>query len=159
MMMQLDALNEITIAEIHRRYRDGSLTAVQLVQWYLDRIEALDRAGPKINAIISLNPDILSQARACDEALKRSGKLSGPMHGIPVLIKDQGDVLGLPTTMGSVLFKDFQPQRDAFAIARLRAAGALFLGKTTLGECGAGDTHGSLFGSTSNVYDLSLIHI
>jgi Asp-tRNA(Asn)/Glu-tRNA(Gln) amidotransferase A subunit family amidase len=152
-MMQLDALNEITIAEIHRRYRDGSLTAVQLVQWYLDRIEALDRAGPKINAIISLNPDILSQARACDEALKRSGKLSGPMHGIPVLIKDQGDVLGLPTTMGSVLFKDFQPQRDAFAIARLRAAGALFLGKTTLGECGAGDTHGSLFGSTSNVYD------
>ena len=63
--MQLDALNEITIAEIHRRYRDGSLTAVQLVQWYLDRIEALDRAGPKINAIISLNPDILSQARAC----------------------------------------------------------------------------------------------
>ena len=74
--MQLDALNEITIAEIHRRYRDGSLKAVQLVQWYLDRIEALDRAGPKINAIISLNPDILAQARACDETLARSGNLS-----------------------------------------------------------------------------------
>ena len=113
-MMQPDALNEITIAEIHRRYRDRSLTAVQLVQWYLDRIEALDRAGPKINAIITVNPEILAQARACDEALQRSGQLSGPMHGIPVLIKDNIEAKGpLPTTAGSQALKDNVTNRDA----------------------------------------------
>ena len=69
-------------------------------------------------------------------------------------MKDQGDVKGMPTTLGSVLFKDYMPRNDAFVVANLRKAGVIFLGKATLGELGGGDTHGSLFGSTRNVYDL-----
>ncbi len=103
--------------------------------------------------MISLNPRVLDEADALDKAFKTSGFV-GPLHGIPLVIKDQGDVKGLATTMGSVLFKDHFPDRDAFVIAKLRQAGALFLGKSTLGELGAGDAHGSLFGSTRNVYDL-----
>ncbi|AMN41518.1 amidase family protein [Rhodoplanes sp. Z2-YC6860] len=143
---------EATIADIHAAYRDGALTARQLVQAYLDRIEAYDKKGPGINSVISLNPKALEEADRLDAAM-RSSALVGPMHGIPILMKDQGDVAGMPTTLGSVLFKDYMPKADAFAVAKLRKAGAIFLGKVTLGELGGGDTHGSLFGSTRNVYD------
>lgn len=144
---------ETTIADIHAAYRDGSLTARQLVQVYLDRIDAYDKKGPSINSVISLNPNALQEADRLDAAMKSSG-LVGPLHGIPVLIKDQADLAGLPTTLGSLLFKDFVPRRDCFVAARLKKAGVIFLGKVTLGELGGGDTHGSLFGSTRNVYDL-----
>jgi Asp-tRNA(Asn)/Glu-tRNA(Gln) amidotransferase A subunit family amidase len=133
--------------------RSGHITSSELVQTYLDRIAAFDKAGPGINAVISLNEQALSDADLLDKAFARSGPV-GPLHGIPILIKDQADILGQATTMGSVLFRNHQPRRDAFVIAKLRKAGAVFLGKTTLGEMGAGDTHGSLFGSTRNVYDL-----
>ena len=79
----------------------------------------------------------------------------GPLHGIPVIMKDQADVDGMPTTMGSVLFRDHYPGRDCFVASRLRKAGAILIAKSTLGEMGAGDTHGSLFGSTRHVYDLA----
>lgn len=145
---------ETTIADIHAAIKDGTLTVRALVQAYLDRIAAYDKTGPAINALISINPHVLDEADALDQAYKTSGFV-GPLHGIPLVMKDQGDVKGLPTTMGSVLFKDHYPDRDSFVVAKLRKAGALFLGKTTLGELGAGDTHGSLFGSTRNVYDLA----
>lgn len=144
---------EATIADIHAAYLAGTLTARQLVQGYLDRIAKYDKQGPAINAIISLNEKALAEADRLDAALKAKG-LVGPLHGIPLIMKDQGDVAEMPTTMGSVLFKDHRPGRDAFAVARLKQAGAIFLAKATLGEMGAGDTHGSLFGSTRNVYDL-----
>ncbi|MCH8916605.1 MAG: amidase [Proteobacteria bacterium] len=144
---------ETTIADIHVAYRSGALSARQLVQTYLDRIDAYDQKGPAINALISLNPHALEEAEKLDAALKDSG-LAGPLHGIPVIIKDQADVKEMPTTLGSVLFEDHRPGRDAFVVAKLKEAGAIFLGKATLGEMGAGDTHGSLFGSTRNVYDL-----
>ncbi len=144
---------DATIASIHAAYKDGSLTARQLVQTYLDRIAAYDRAGPKINAIVSTNPKALEEADALDRAYKEKGPV-GPLHGIPIVMKDQGDVKDMPTTMGSLLFKDHYPDRDAFVAQRLKKAGAIFIGKSTLGELGAGDTHGSLFGSTRNVYDL-----
>jgi Asp-tRNA(Asn)/Glu-tRNA(Gln) amidotransferase A subunit family amidase len=144
---------ELTIAEIHAAIKDGKLTVRALVQAYLDRIAAYDKAGPCINAIISVNPQALEEADALDQAYKTSGFV-GPLHGIPLIMKDQGDVKGMPTTMGSVLFKDHYPDRDGFVVAKLKKAGALFIGKATLGEMGAGDTHGSLFGSTRNVYDL-----
>src|SRR5262249_12882581 len=80
--------------------------------------------------------------------------LTGPLHGIPVLIKDQLDTKGMPTTLGSILFKNYYPDKDSFVADKLRKAGAIILGKTTLGELGGGDTHGSLFGSTCNPYDL-----
>ena len=144
---------ETTIADIHAAYRSGALSARQLVQTYIERIEAYDKKGPAINALISLNPRALDEADRLDSTFKESG-FSGPLHGIPVIIKDQADVKEMPTTLGSVMFKDHMPGRDAFVVAKLKEAGAIFIGKATLGEMGGGDTHGSLFGSTRNVYDL-----
>ena len=143
------SLLEATIADIHAAYRERRLTARQLVEMYLERIERFDRGGPKINALISLNPRALDEADRLDAAFRASGPV-GPLHGIPVVIKDQADVKEMPTTLGSVLFKDHRPGRDCFVAAKLRQAGAIFIGKGTLGELGAGDTHGSLFGSTRN---------
>ncbi len=144
---------DTTIADIHTAFRAGSLSARQLVEIYLDRIAAYDKSGPKINSIISLNPRALDEANRLDAAQRSSG-LVGPLHGIPVVIKDQADVAEMPTTLGSVLFKDYRPGRDCFVAAKLRQAGAILLGKATLGELGAGDAHGSLYGSTRNPYDL-----
>jgi Asp-tRNA(Asn)/Glu-tRNA(Gln) amidotransferase A subunit family amidase len=146
-------LLETTIADIHAAYQAGTLSVRALVQAYLDRIAAYDQNGPAINALISLNPKALEEADRLDAAFKASGFV-GPLHGIPLIMKDQADVAGMPTTLGSVLFKDYMPRKDAFVAAKLKRAGAIFLGKATLGELGGGDTHGSLFGSTRNVYDL-----
>lgn len=146
-------LIEATIADIHAAYRSGALTARQLVEAYLARIEAYDKKGPAINALITINPHAIEEADRLDRMFKASG-LAGPLHGIPVIVKDQADVKEMPTTLGSVLFKDYWPGRDGFVVARLRSAGAILLAKGTLGELGAGDTHGSLFGSTRNPYDL-----
>ncbi len=144
---------ETTIAQVHAAYAAGTLTARDLVQAYLDRIAAYDQQGPAINAIITLNDQALDDAQRLDDAFARMG-LTGPLHGIPVIIKDQVDVAGMPTTMGSVLFADYYPDRDAFVTEKLREAGAIILAKATLGELAGGDTHGSLFGSTRNPYGL-----
>jgi len=143
---------EATIDDIHAAYKSGSLTCRQLVQTYLDRIEAFDKQGANINALITINSDALKEADRLDAAYKASGSV-GPLHGIAVIVKDQADVKGMPTTLGSVLFKDYFPDRDSFVAEKLRKAGAIILGKATLGELGGGDTHGSLFGSTRNPYD------
>ena len=144
---------ETTIEQVHAAYKSGDLTCRRLVQMYLDRIAAYDKNGPAINAIITLNPDALKEADRLDAAYKSSGP-AGPLHGIPIIMKDQGDATPMPTTLGSLLFKDYYPGRDAFVVEKLKRAGAIILGKATLGELGGGDTHGSLFGSTKNPYDL-----
>ena len=146
-------LIETTIADVHAAYRSGDLTCRQLVQMYLDRIEAFDKDGPAINAIISVNPKALEEADRLDAAFKSAGPV-GPLHGIPIIVKDQCDAAGMPTTLGSVLFKNYYPDRDAFVVDKLKKAGAVILAKATLGELGGGDTHGSLFGSTKNPYDI-----
>ena len=146
-------LLEATVDDIHSAYKSGSLTSHRLVQLYLDRIATYDKKGPGINAIITINPKALEEADRLDAAFKVSG-LTGPLHGIPIILKDQVHAAGMPTTLGSVLFKDFYPDRDAFVTEKLRKAGAIILAKGTLGELGGGDTHGSLFGSTRNVYAL-----
>lgn len=146
-------LLEATVDDIHAAYKAGTLTVRQLVQLYLDRIEAYDKKGPAINAIITLNPEALKEADRLDAAFKTSG-LTGPLHGIPIIVKDQFDVRGMPTTLGSILFKDYYPDRDGFVTEKLKRAGAIILAKATLGELGGGDTHGSLFGSTRNPYAL-----
>src|SRR4249920_49938 len=153
-MAQSYAFNvvEATIDDIHAAYKSGQLTCRQLVQIYLDRIEAFDKQGPNINAIITVNGDALKEADRLDAAYKSSGPV-GPLHGVPVIVKDQADVKGMPTTLGSLLFKDYFPDRDSFVAENLRKAGAVILAKATLGELGGGDTHGSLFGSTRNPYD------
>jgi amidase len=144
---------ETSIDDIHAAYRSGELTVRQLVQAYLDRINAYDKSGPTINSIITLNSHALEEADRLDAAYKRSGFV-GPLHGIPVLVKDEIDAAGMPTTLGTLVFKDYRPPRDAFAVARLREAGAIILGKSTLSEYAAGDTYGSMFGVTRNPYDL-----
>ncbi|HZD39101.1 MAG TPA: amidase family protein [Terriglobales bacterium] len=144
---------ETTIARIHAAYQSGELSARRLVEIYLERIDAYDKKGPALNAIITINPRALQEADRLDAAFKVSGFV-GPLHGIPVIMKDQADAQSMPTTLGSLLFKDYYPDRDAFVVHKLKKAGAVILAKATLGELGGGDTHGSLFGSTRNPYDL-----
>jgi len=146
-------LAEATIQDVQDSYKSGRLTAHQLVQLYLNRIEAFDKKGPSLNAIITINPQALQEADRLDAAFKTSG-LTGPLHGIPIVLKDQMDAKGMPTTLGSILFKNYYPDRDSFVAEKLRKAGAIILAKATLGELGGGDTHGSLFGSTRNPYAL-----
>jgi Asp-tRNA(Asn)/Glu-tRNA(Gln) amidotransferase A subunit family amidase len=143
---------EATIDDLHGAYRSGSVTCREVVQAYLDRIEKFDKHGPVINALITVNSEALQEAERLDAAYKPSGPV-GSLHGIPVIIKDQADVKGMPTTLGSLLFRNYYPDHDSFVADKLRHAGAIILGKATLGELGGGDTHGSLFGSTRNPYD------
>jgi Asp-tRNA(Asn)/Glu-tRNA(Gln) amidotransferase A subunit family amidase len=148
-------VEETTIDEVHAAFKRGELSARELVELYLARIEAYDQKGPALNSLISINPRAREEASALDAAFKRDRNFVGPLHGIPIIVKDQINVKGMKTTLGSVLFRVYEPGTEGLAIAQLRAAGAIFLGKSTLGELGGGDTHGSLFGSTRNVYDLN----
>lgn len=144
---------EATIASVHEAYASGELTAVELTQMYLDRIEAYDQQGPTINSVININPLALEQAAELDEMYASSG-LVGPLHGIPMVLKDQMDAAGIPTTLGSLVFKDYVPTQDAVITDKLKRAGAIVLAKVTLGEMGGGDSYGSLYGETHNPYDL-----
>lgn len=144
---------EATVDDVHAAMKAGTLTARALVEMYLERIEALDKKGPAINSVISINPAALTEADRLDAAFKKTG-LTGPLHGIPILVKDEVDAAGMATTLGTVVFKDYVTPKDAFAIALLRKQGAIILGKTTLSEYAAGDTYGSMFGATKNPYAL-----
>src|SRR5258707_13774193 len=93
-------LDEATISDVHAAYKSGALTSVRLVQAYLERIRACDQAGPKLNVLIFLNPRALEEAAALDEHFRRTGKLVGPLHGIPVLLKENGTTNNKPTTGG-----------------------------------------------------------
>src|SRR2546428_10590137 len=121
-------LQETTIEAVQNAYKTGRLTAHQLVELYLKRIDAYDKKGPAINSIITINPKALEEADRLDAAFKRSG-LTGPLHGIPIILKDQLNAKGMPTTLGSVLFKDYYPDRDAFVTGKLKNAGAIILAK------------------------------
>ncbi len=127
------ALEEVGIAELQARMARGEFDARQLTQAYLDRIAALDRDGPRLNSVLALNPQALAEAGTLD-AERRAGHVRGPLHGIPVLLKDNVDALPMATTAGSLALADNVPPRDAFLAARLRAAGAVILGKTNLSE-------------------------
>jgi Asp-tRNA(Asn)/Glu-tRNA(Gln) amidotransferase A subunit family amidase len=144
---------ETTVDQVHAAMKAGKLTSHQLVQLYLDRIAAYDQKGPALNSVITVNSKALEEADALDAAYKKSGFV-GPLHGIPILVKDEVDTVGMPTTQGSILFKDYVPVKDAFVIEKLKKAGAIILGKTTLSEFTQGDAYGSMFGETHNPYDL-----
>jgi amidase len=127
-------LIEVTIAELQARMRSGRLTARELVEQYLERIEAIDRRGPKLSAVLETNPDARSIAEALDRERRQRGA-RGPLHGIPVLIKDNIDTADrMHTTAGSLALMGSTPPQDATMAARLRAAGAVILGKTNLTE-------------------------
>ena len=146
-------LLEASIESIQQAMNSGSLTAVQLTQYYLDRIAAYDQQGPGLNSIRVLNDDALKQAAALDDERSRQGARS-MLHGIPILVKDNYETKGMPTTVGSVLFKGFAPDRDAHLVSKLKNAGALLLGKTNMQEFAYGITNvGSIHGFTRNPYD------
>ncbi|GIL40919.1 amidase [Roseiterribacter gracilis] len=127
-------VEERSVADLQRALREGAVTSEQLVAAYLARIDAIDRNGPKLNSVIALNPDAAEDARALD-AERRSGKLRGPLHGIPVLLKDNIESKDkIATTAGSLALINNFAERDAPVAARLRAAGAVVLGKTNLSE-------------------------
>ncbi len=124
---------DLSVAEAQRRMIARTLTSRALTQAYLDRIAALDDSGPQLNAVIDINPAALKEAEARD-AERKVGKSRGPMHGIPVLIKDNIDVAGMINSAGSLAFADNRPRSDAFVIRRLRDAGVVILGRTNLSE-------------------------
>ena len=141
------------IESLQQAMNSGSLTTVQLTQYYLDRIAAYDQQGPGLNSIRVLNDDALKQAAALDDERNRQGARS-MLHGIPILVKDNYETKGMPTTVGSVLFKGFAPDRDAHLVSKLKNAGALLLGKTNMQEFAYGITNvGSIHGFTRNPYD------
>lgn len=128
------ALNEVTIDELQQKMKDGTYTSRSITEQYLKRIDAIDKKGPKLNAVIELNPDALSIADSMDKE-RKAGKVRGPLHGIPVLIKDNintGDKM--MTTAGSLSLEGNKASTDAFIIKQLREAGAVLLGKTNLSE-------------------------
>ena len=128
------ALEELTIDELQARMRNGAETSRSLVQQYLARIDALDQRGPAINAVIELNPDSLTIASQLDDE-RKAGRVRGPLHGVPVLIKDNIDTADkMRTSAGSLALADNIAARDAFVAERLRAAGAIIIGKTNLSE-------------------------
>jgi amidase len=131
------------------------VTSRQLVQQYLARIEAYDQTGPSINAFLAVNPQALDAADALDRE-RAAGHIRGPLHGIPIVVKDNFDTSDMPTTGGSVALATMRPPFDAFQVVRLRRAGAIILGKANLHELAAGIvTVGSLGGRTRNPYEPS----
>ena len=136
-LMAFDVV-ECTIATLHAAYRNGDVTARAVTQAYLDRIAAYDRRGPYLNALVTVNARALEVADRLDAELRATGDLSGPLHGIPVIVKDNLDTFDLPTTSGVALFREFVPPRDAFIVERVRAAGGIVLAKASLSELSMG---------------------
>jgi Asp-tRNA(Asn)/Glu-tRNA(Gln) amidotransferase A subunit family amidase len=143
-------LLETTIDGIHAALESKRITCRELVNLYIKRIEAFDKEGPQLNAVQTINSRALQEAERLDAAYASSGPV-GPLHCIPVLLKDQVETSDMPTTYGSVIFKDFIPRRDATITAKMRKAGAVILAKTTMGEFAAGYL-GSAFGVVRNPY-------
>jgi Asp-tRNA(Asn)/Glu-tRNA(Gln) amidotransferase A subunit family amidase len=144
---------EKSIVDLLAAQRIGTVTSHDLVEKYLARIRAYDQAGPKLNAMIALNPHALEEADALD-AERRAGKVRGPLHGIPIVVKDNYATVDMPTTAGSLSLVGFQTGRDAFMVERLKDAGAVVIGKTNLHELAYGITSvSSVGGQTRNPYD------
>jgi Asp-tRNA(Asn)/Glu-tRNA(Gln) amidotransferase A subunit family amidase len=145
---------EHTIASVHAALRAGELTCVRLVEHYLARIEAFDKRGPALNAILTVNPRAMEQAAELDRGVA-SGTMR-PLEGVPVILKDNYDTADLPTTAGARTLAQSRPRIDATVVRRLREAGALVIAKANLTELAFhGTTVSSLGGQTRNPYDLT----
>lgn len=147
------ALEELTISQIHQAYQNGDFSAEELTQAYLDRIQAWDSLT---NSISFIHPEALAQAKAMDEEFSKTGKLR-PLHGIPLIVKDNINTLGLPTTAGALALADFYPETDAFIIQKLKDAGAIILAKSNMAEWAFSPMHSesSTLGTTRNPYHLN----
>ena len=144
-------LLETTIGDVETALVTGKTTCRSLVSLYIKRIETYDQSGPVLNAVQTINPHALSEADRLDAALKSTGPV-GPLHCVPILLKDEFETSDMPTTYGSVIFKNFVPQRDATIVTKLKKAGAIIVAKTNMGEF-ATRYVGSAFGVVRNPYD------
>ncbi|MFE5699584.1 amidase [Rhodococcus koreensis] len=155
--MSLDwDIQEATIDSVQHAYRDGTATARDVVQAYLDRIAGLDQDGPRLNSVITVSDTALDDADALDRSLGLTGELAGPLHGVPVLVKDQAATAGIRTTFGNKNAANYVPTEDATAIKKLKAAGAIILGKTTMPDFATSwFSTSSVSGVTKNPYDLT----
>ena len=147
-------LDSATIADLDAAFKAGRLTAEKLVQMCLARIQAYDRQGPRLRAVITVNPKALDTARALDAERRTRGPRS-PLHGIPVVLKDNFDTADMPTTGGSALLEGSVPPDDAFLVKKLRAAGAVIVAKANMSEFASGAAHSSLGGQILNPHDLT----
>ncbi len=145
--------DQASIAELQAAMAAGTLTAEKLVELCLARIDAFDRKGPKLHAVIALNPKAREIARALD-AERKAGKVRSPVHGIPVVLKDNYDTVDMPTTGGSVLLDGNMAPDDAYMVKKLRDAGAIILAKVNLGEFANG-MQSSKGGQSLNPHDLT----
>ena len=143
-----------TIAQLDAAFDAGTLTSEKLVQFCLARIKAYDHQGPSLNAVLALNPKALEIARALDAERKAKGPRS-PLHGIPVVLKDNYNTTDMPTTGGSVLLEGSIPPEDAFLVKKLRAAGAIILAKVNMSEFASAGAYSSIGGQSKNPHDLS----
>ncbi|AGB39839.1 amidase [Natronococcus occultus] len=141
-------LLETTVAEVHAAFEAGELTSRELTERYIERIDAYD---DELNSVITVNEGAISRAEELDEAFAESGSV-GPLHGIPLMVKDIFNTADLPTSGGNVLFEDTVPHTNAFVVERLREAGAIVLAKVNTGEFASGSLS-SLGGQTFNPYD------
>jgi amidase len=148
-------LEQADIAAIQAALFTGRVTARQLVDAYLDRIERFDHAGPELNAVVTINPAAGQQADALDAQYRETGRPAGLLHGIPMVIKDCLETSDMPTSFGSEIFADYRADADATVVGRLRAAGAIILAKTTLPDWATSwFSYSSRTGLTKNPYDL-----
>ena len=144
---------ELTIPELQSAMERQDTTSQELVRQYLERIEAFDRRGPKLNAMIYINPRAIEEAAALDRERADQG-VRGPLHGIPVLLKDNYDTYDMPTTASVIALTGFVPPDDGYQVRRLRESGAVFVGKTNMHEFARGiETISSMGGQTLNPYD------
>ncbi|MCB9318129.1 MAG: amidase [Lewinellaceae bacterium] len=148
-------LKELTVEDIHAAYRAGTYTSEQLVQAYFNQ---MDSVNPAIHAITYRNPDALAQARALDQEFKETGTLR-PLHGIPMIVKDNYETAGLPTTAGSMALVNFIPETNAWMVQQLIDAGAIILAKSNMAEWAFSPMHtqSSTFGITHNPYDTTRV--
>jgi amidase len=147
---------EATIAEIHAGFAAGTLSCRGVVEAYLARIDAYEHGGPRLHSLITVSDTAVATAVSLDERYANDPDGIGPLHGIPVLLKDNYNTTSMPTSSGSVVLKDMVPPADAFVVARLREAGAIVLAKTNLQEFArGGESLSSLGGQVLNPYDLT----
>jgi amidase len=151
-------VTETSISDLQKAMTEGRVTATALVRSYLTRIHAFDQQGPKLNAMITLNPNAVAEAEALDRERAARGRLRGPLHGIPVIVKDNYSTSDMQTSAGTMALLGFIPAQDAFQVRKLQDAGAVILGKSNMHELASGIvTVGSAFGQTLNPYDTERI--
>ena len=147
---------ETTIKSFHNALAEKKIRCRELVEFYLERIDKFDKKGPRLNSLITINPKAREEADKLDTEFSKSGRLIGPLHGVPVLLKDNINTFDMPTSAGCICFSGFVPRDDAFIVSKLRKAGAIILAKANLHEFAMwGETISSALGQSLNPYDLT----